>query len=444
MKRVTVFGAGRSGVAAANFLAAEGVHVAITDALPREALQHVEKLDDRVKTFFGGHPDDVVEGVDTIILSPGVPRSIPILAGAADRGVPVIAEIELAFRHLRGRVVAVTGSNGKSTTTALIGEILSVAGLEPIVAGNIGVPLIASVREDERIYVVELSSFQLESIEHFHANVAVLLNITPDHMDRYDSIDDYASAKLRIFNRQSVCDVAIVNGDDPRVSEPPTTAVVWRFSSSRPTTPGAWFAGANLEASTGADRGTIPRSELAVSGIANVENALAAWLAARAFGVEDRLVREAFRSFSGLPHRAEIVRTLTGVRWINDSKGTNVDATLKALEGSLDGRVVLVLGGRDKAGEFDRMRDAVARKAKAILTIGEAAKKIESALGDVADVVPCGDLAKAVETARGIAVDGDEVLLSPACASFDQYRNFEHRGEHFRELVRALPGGGEE
>ena len=432
--KTLVIGAGKSGVAAANFLAARG-DVVLTDANANPELPM--PLDDRVERAFGSDPplDDVSE----IVVSPGVPLTIPLLQAAAARAIPVIGEIELAYRYLHGTVIAVTGSNGKSTTTALIGEILKVAGRQPIVAGNIGEPLIAALDpEKPRTYVLELSSFQLESVDAFHANVALLLNITPDHMDRYPSFDAYAAAKYRIFRNQGQRDVAIVNAGERRSAPRDGGARIWRFSSSGEVEQGAYLDGDQLVLRVEGQERKIPRASLRLQGTANAENALAAWLAARAAGVDDVSVQIAFGAFAGLPHRMVLVREFDGVQWINDSKGTNVDATLKSLESFDPASVLLILGGKDKAGEFERMRELVAEKTRAVITIGKAAERIAQALDGAATIVPMGDMARAVEWARANAKEGETVLLSPACASFDQYRNFEHRGEHFEELVRAL------
>jgi UDP-N-acetylmuramoylalanine--D-glutamate ligase len=439
MNRVLVIGAGKSGVAAANFLAREGVEVLLLDDKREPLLPY--PLEPAVERHFGEWPDpeSLMAGVDTIVLSPGVPSTIALLIEAGRHAIPVISEIELAYRHLQGTIIAITGSNGKSTTTALIGEILKVAGRQPIVAGNIGEPLIAAIDPGKaRTYVVELSSFQLETVDTFHADVALLLNITPDHMDRYSSFDAYAAAKYRIFRNQVSGDVAITNAGERRESARDATARVWRFSAQRKAEPGAWLDGDDLVLSLDGSERRIPRSSLKLTGTANVENALAAWLAARAAGVDDVDVQIAFGSFPGLPHRMVHVRELDGVTWINDSKGTNVDATLASLEGMDDGRVLLILGGKDKAGEFERMRDLAAKKAKAVLTIGHAAPRVTEALKGTTEIVDAGTMDSAVNWAREHAVKGDTVLLSPACASFDQYRNFEHRGEHFEELVRGL------
>lgn len=431
--KTLIIGAAKSGVAAANFLAARGDSVVLADNKSEPSLPYA--LDERVERAFGRDDEGLLDDVAEIVLSPGVPASIPLLQRAYARAIPVVGEIELAFRHLNGTVIAITGSNGKSTTTALIGEILRVAGRQPIVAGNIGEPLIASLDPGKaRTYVLELSSFQLETIDTFHADVALLLNITPDHMDRYANLAAYAAAKYRVFRNQNAGDTAIINAN----LEHSASARVWRFSSAQRVAEGAWLDGDNMVLGIAGEERRIPRSSLKLEGTPNVENALAAWLAARAVGVDDVDVQIAFGTFAGLPHRMVLVRELDGVRWVNDSKGTNVDATLKSLEGFGDASVILILGGKDKAGEFERMRDLVAAKARTVLTIGSSAKRIAEALDGAAPLVDTNDMQRAVRWARANAKSGETVLLSPACASFDQYRNFEHRGEHFEELVRAL------
>jgi len=437
--KTLVIGAGKSGVAAANFLAARGEAVLLTDSNASPDLPY--PLDGAVACAFGHQDAALLDGIGMIVLSPGVPRTIPLLQQVEVTPIPVIGEIELAYRHMPqgSTIVAVTGSNGKSTTTALIGEILKIDGRQPIVAGNIGEPFIAALdTERPRIYVLELSSFQLESVDTFRADVALLLNVTPDHMDRYPSFDAYAAAKYRIFRNQEPHDVAIVNASDRRVAPRESKAQLRHFSASRPVGEGAFADGADLVLRHDGNERRIPRDSLKLEGTANVENALAAWLAARAVGVDDVSVQIAFGSFAGLPHRMVFVRELDGVRWINDSKGTNVDATLKSLESFPPASVWLILGGKDKAGEFERMRKLVSEKTRAVLTIGAAAGRIASALGGAATIVAAGDMQHAVAHARDHAKSGDIVLLSPACASFDQYRNFEHRGEHFEELVRSL------
>jgi len=437
--KTLVIGAGKSGVAAANFLAGRGEEVLLTDSNAAPDLPY--PLHTAVSGAFGHWDVALLEGVGMIVLSPGVPRTIPLLQQAEVTPIPVIGEIELAYRNMPqgSTIVAVTGSNGKSTTTALIGEILKIDGRQPIVAGNIGEPFIAALdTERPRTYVLELSSFQLESVDTFRADVALLLNVTPDHMDRYPSFDAYAAAKYRIFRNQEPHDVAIVNASDRRGAPRESKGQLRSFSAARTVEEGAFADGADLVLRHEGNERRIPRASLKLEGTANVENALAAWLAARAIGVDDVSVQIAFGSFAGLPHRMVLVRELDGVRWINDSKGTNVDATLKSLESFRPASVWLILGGKDKAGEFERMRKLVSEKTRAVLTIGAAAGRIASALDGAATLVAAGDMQRAVAYAHEHAKAGDIVLLSPACASFDQYRNFEHRGEHFEELVRSL------
>jgi UDP-N-acetylmuramoylalanine--D-glutamate ligase len=429
-----VIGAAKSGVAAANFLAKRGEEVVLADSKVDPALPYA--LDERVEKAFGRDDLALLEKVDEIVVSPGVPLDVPLLIEAGKRSMKVIGEIELAYRHLNGTVIAITGSNGKSTTTSLIGEILRVAGRAPIVAGNIGEPLIASLDfERPRTYVLELSSFQLEAIDHFHAHVALLLNVTPDHMDRYPTFESYAAAKQRVFRNQEAGDYAIANAD--LVLN--TSARTLRFSSSSTRqSADAYLAGDDLVLRHNGDERRIPRASLKLQGTPNVENALAAWLAARVAGVDDVDVQIAFGTFSGLPHRMVLVRERDGVKWINDSKGTNVDATIAALQSFPPASVWLILGGYDKHGEFERMRDIVRERTKGILTIGKAADVIAEKLDGAVPIAPLHDMEHAVKWAAENAKSGDVVLLSPACASFDQYRNFEHRGEHFEELVRAL------
>jgi UDP-N-acetylmuramoylalanine--D-glutamate ligase len=437
--KTLVIGGGKSGVAAANFLAARGDEVVLTDRNEKPELPY--KLDARVQRAFGVHDDSLLDGVASIVVSPGVPMAGPLMTAAAAQRIPAIGEIELAYREIPhgSTIIAITGSNGKSTTTTLIGEILKVAGRQPIVAGNIGEPLIRAIDHDRpRTYILELSSFQLETVETFHANVALLLNITPDHMDRYPSFDAYAAAKHRVFRNQEGSDIAIVNAVERRQIDRDAQMRVWRFSAAKQVDQGAYLDGGDLVLCLDGNERRIPRTSLKLQGTPNVENALAAWLAARAVGVDDVDVQIAFGTFTGLPHRMVLVRELDGVQWINDSKGTNVDATLKSLESYGPSSVWLILGGKDKAGEFERMRDLVKEKTRGVITIGAAAERIAQALDGSAKLVPAGDMERAVRYARDHAGTGETVLLSPACASFDQYRNFEHRGEHFEELVKAL------
>jgi len=439
--KTLVLGAARSGVAAANFLAARGESVVLAD---RNAYPQLPSaVDDRVVRAFGREDAALLDDVGLVVLSPGVPTTIPLLREAAVQAIPVIGEIELAYRHLKGTVIAITGSNGKSTTTSLVGEILKAAGREPIVAGNIGHPLIAMIDpEKPRTYVIELSSFQLETVDTFRANVALLLNITPDHMDRYPSFAAYAAAKYRIFRNQQADDTAIVNLSEHLDAQRDTKSRLWRFSATPYAEPGAWLDGVTLASSVEGDERRIPRASLRLQGMANVENALAAWLAARAVGVNDDVcVHTAFSTFAGLPHRMVLVRELNGVRWINDSKGTNVGSTVAALAGLAGegSKVVLIAGGEGKGQDFSPLKDAVTHSARALVLIGRDAPLIEAAVAGTGIAVRrASSMEEAVALAAQAAQPGDAVLLSPACASFDMFRDYAHRGEVFRLAVEKI------
>jgi UDP-N-acetylmuramoylalanine--D-glutamate ligase len=359
-----------------------------------------------------------------------VPLTHPLLAAARGASVPVIAEIELAYAFLEGPVVGITGSNGKSTTTAMTGALLAGAGFAVEVCGNIGRPL-ASVVEGPagRIFVVELSSFQLETIERFRPNAATLLNISPDHLDRHGDLAGYVAAKRRIFANQRAEDVAVLNADEPESVASPTRARRWLFSAKRGRVEGDTLGGglpADLVEVLG---GTLPH---------NVENAMAAALLAHAVGAPMTTFGATLRDFRGLPHRVERVAEFGGVAYFDDSKGTNVAATARSVEGFPDGSVHLILGGRNKGADFRYLRDAVTRKAKRLYLIGESAEALERALGDAAETVRSGTLAAAVAEAARTARPGEVVVLSPACASFDQFRDYADRGEQFARLARGL------
>jgi UDP-N-acetylmuramoylalanine--D-glutamate ligase len=448
IRSAAVFGLARSGRAAVAALAERGVEVTGTDAkADPEGLAPCPG----VRYVLGGHPESLLDGVDLVVVSPGIPLTLPVFDTARARALPVVAEVELASRLLPGVVVGVTGTNGKSTTTALAAALLKGAGHYAVACGNFGTPWIHFATKEgangsgtaPRTWVVELSSFQLEGIRRFAPDVAVHLNLTPDHLDRYRSMDDYGAAKARIFENQREAQVAVLNADDPLVARIRTRAR--RLAFSRRVSPGmgAWLAD-NLFLADVTGKGprvVAKRSDLALPGAHNVENALAALAATLPLGVTPETAVETLRTFRGLPHRTALVRTVNGVGYWNDSKGTNVDATLKSLEGFPDGKVHLILGGKDKGDDFARLGPLASRKAKRILAIGKAAPGIARALGSLSGValVVTGTLEKALEDASAHAERGDAVLLSPACASFDQFRNFEHRGEVFEALVKALP-----
>lgn len=442
--RVAVLGFARSGRALAEALVERGVEVAVADDRPETAFAEITELRTRgVRFHFGSSSEKALEGADWLAVSPGVPPAHPAVVAARRRGMPVLSEIEIAWRIAeaetpgRNRWVAVTGTNGKSTTTAWIAEILR-SGRTVALAGNIGAPLSGFLGErTPRDFVCEVSSFQLEGIESFRPDVAVLTNVTPDHLDRYASFEEYAAAKERVFSNQRDEDFAVVNADDPVASGVSTRARRVPFSRLAPAPGGTWLEDGQIVSEVrGARRSVLAAEELALPGAHNLENALAAVAVAYCLEVPTAAIQKALTGFRGLPHRTELVAEADGVRWVNDSKGTNVDATLKSLEGRPAKSVVLILGGRDKHGDFARLAAPVSRAARAVLTIGEAAPVIEAALAGSASLESCGTMEAAVARAAELAGPGDTVLLSPACASFDQYANFEERGRHFAELAR--------
>ena len=448
--RIAILGFARSGRSLASALLHRGVEVSIGDDRPETDFEGTAPFREAGARFsFGGPDEDLLDGAEWLVLSPGVPLSAPLVGKARARGLAVLSEFEVAWRIAEEEVegenrwIAITGTNGKSTTTSWIAHILRRAGRHVALAGNIGVPLSDFLSERKpRDFVCELSSFQLEAIDRFRPQVAVLTNVTPDHLDRYADFEEYRAAKLRLFRNQLEGDVAVVNADD-RVAASAETGRARRlpFSRRAEASGGAWLeASALVSEVNGPRRRMLPASELALPGAHNLENALAAMAATQAAGASDEVVCEGLRRFHGLPHRTELVAEAQGVRWINDSKGTNVDATLKSIEGFPEGSVLLILGGRDKHGDFRALTEPVARAARQVLTIGEAAPLIEEALAGALKVERAGTMARAVERARELARPGDVVLLSPACASFDQYKNFEERGNDFARLARAAAG----
>lgn len=450
VSRAAVFGLAKSGLATVRALLARGVRVVATDAAPAEKLGPLPS-DDRLELVLGGHPLSLLSGVDLCVVSPGVPMSIPALDAARASGIPVIAEIELAARLLPGIVVGITGTNGKSTTTALCAALLRDAGRDAVACGNFGTPWIhwaeapgEAPQPPTRVWVVELSSFQLEGIRRFAPDVAVHLNLTPDHLDRYRSVDDYGAAKARLFENQGEAQVAVLNADDPLVARIRTRARRLLFSRAQEVPLGAWLKdGVFLADAAGkGPRVYARREDLLLPGAHNAENALAALAATVPLGVTPESAVRTFRTFKGLPHRTVLVRTRAGVAFYNDSKGTNVDATLKSLEGFPDGKVFLILGGKDKGDDFGRLLPLAAKKARKVLAIGKAGPAVMKALSGGVACEEAGTVARAVEIGAAEGRPGDVVLLSPACASFDQFRNYEHRGEVFEELVLALPEAG--
>jgi len=450
-RRVLVYGLGLSGKAAARLLLRQGVAVVGVDARPAPILDLGDLAGDpRLELAGPPEPTELPPGIDGVVLSPGVPPDRPLLADARRRGVAVIAEVELAFPFLDGPVVAITGSNGKSTTTALAGAMLRAAGRRVEVCGNIGEPLAGRVEgPPERIFVVELSSFQIEGIVGFRPQAAALLNLSEDHLDRYGSMAEYAAAKKRLFAGMGADAVAVLNADDPATLEVATAARKRLFSRRGPVADGCFLDG---ELVVEVDPGEPPvelfsAGDVPLAGVQNLENAMAAALLARAAGAEPGELREGLRAFQGLPHRLQRVGERAGVVFYDDSKGTNPAATAKSLEGFADGSVHLILGGRNKGADLGALAPLVGRKAKRLYLIGEAAGDFECALAGAAPAERAETLERAVRAAAERARPGEAVVLSPACASFDQFRNFVHRGEVFQALVRDVTattgeGGG--
>ncbi|HKI85912.1 MAG TPA: UDP-N-acetylmuramoyl-L-alanine--D-glutamate ligase [Thermoanaerobaculia bacterium] len=443
-QRALVYGFGTSGRAAARLLLTRGVEVVVVDRREPEKLDLGElESESRVQWLLGNEPTAVPAGVDGVVLSPGVPGDRPLLSDARRRGLPVIAEVELAFAYARGPVIAITGSNGKSTTTAMTGAILAAEKVPVSVCGNIGVPMSESVaRAAQSTFVVELSSFQLEATVNFHPRAAALLNVALDHLDRYAGLAPYLEAKRRIFLRQEPGDVAVLNADDPLVAASESAARRRFFSLESMPADGCGLAGDEVveRSPGGAERLLFKASEVGVSGRHNLENAMAAALLALAAGARPESSREGLARFRGLPHRLERVAEIDGVAWYDDSKGTNPAATLKSLSGFRPGSVHLILGGRNKGLSFAELASAVARQARRVYLIGEASAELEGELAGRVELEHAHTMANAVASAARKARAGEVVLLSPACASFDQYRDFNQRGEHFKRLVRDLAG----
>jgi len=442
-KRVLVVGLARTGVATALFCAARGARVTATDSRSEcEIGESVAKLREAgVALELGGHREQTFLAQDLIIPSPGVPADEVHLKNARSHGVKIWSEIELAYRFMKGRLIGITGSNGKTTTTSLVHHILATAGMHTVLAGNIGTPLIACIDAMKEISwtVAELSSFQLELIEAFRPNIGVLLNLTPDHLDRHHTMEAYGAAKARLFENQASDDAAIVNADDPVAAKyaPAHLRVYW-FSRKRDLTQGAFVRGEDIVFHRdGANQHLLKVADIPLVGAHNLENVLAAAAAARLAGASAAQIAAGVRSFAGVEHRIEFVAEIGGVRYYNDSKATNVDATLKALD-SFPGRILIILGGKDKDSDYTVLQKPLREKAILALLIGAAADKIERHISGSVAIERAETLERAVETASHAAQPGDVVLLAPACASFDQFQNYEHRGRTFKELVRKL------
>jgi UDP-N-acetylmuramoylalanine--D-glutamate ligase len=442
-KRVLVVGLGKSGVASALFLESRGARVTVSDAKSEDQLPNeIPALLDRgITVETGKHGERTFRDQDLIVVSPGVPSDVAPLQQARRLGIPVIGEIELTARFLQGNVVAITGSNGKTTTTTLTGEIIASGGHKTLVGGNIGTPAITFVDQSspDTWVVLEISSFQLESIQSFHPHIAAILNVTPDHLDRHGSMESYIAAKARIFENQTANDFAVLNSDNKTTLSlaQGLKPQVLSFSRQRAVQRGAYVRDGAIFYRDAEEIEIMPLSEIALKGAHNVENVLAAVAIAMAAKVEPAAIRRAVKDFRAVEHRLEYVATLRGVQYYNDSKATNVDATIKALQ-AFPANIHLILGGKDKGSDYSVLKALIVERVKSVYTIGAAAAKIESQIGNSAPVISAQTLESAVAKAADRAVDGDIVLLSPACASYDQFPDYEHRGRAFKELVRLL------
>lgn len=437
-KKVLIVGLARSGVAAAKYLLERGANLTITDTKSEAPLKNeiknlgTEALKHRgtIQYHLGSNSPEIFENQDLIVVSPGVPFDIEGIKRARKKRIPVVCELELGLKELAGRVIAITGTNGKSTTTALIGEMLNSAGKKAWVGGNIGLALIGDINEAARAeYVVlEVSSYQLEVTPSLKPYVAVLLNITPDHLDRYDSFSAYVAAKALIGKNQTEGDWIVYNDNDPIVSENVKKFKSKKVPMSEVMGSGSWVC-------------SLQSDVCSLIGAHNKENISAAILTAEIAGLTTSEMKAGLKNFKGLPHRLEFVREVGGVSYYNDSKGTNVGAVVKSIE-SFDSPIILIAGGLDKNTGYDALKEMIIGKVRSIMAIGEAAERIKNELGSVVDVSIFASLEDAVKAASNAAHPGDVVLLSPACASFDMFRDYAHRGEVFVECVNNLEGHG--
>ncbi|HHT64750.1 MAG: UDP-N-acetylmuramoyl-L-alanine--D-glutamate ligase [Caldicoprobacterales bacterium] len=446
-KTVLVVGLARSGIAAARLLHKKGANVIINEQRKEsEVSSAAEELKEDIdcEFYLGQDPDGVLDRVDQIVLSPGVPTDARFLIKAADMGIEVISEVELAYRYCKAPIVAVTGTNGKTTTTAWIGEILKASGTATHVAGNIGIPFTGKVEEIDAAdqVVVEISSFQLETIVQFRPRVSLILNISEDHLDRHKTMDQYIAAKCRIFQNQGRGDYLVLNGDDPVLSsiQPQNEVRVFYFSRTQTLSEGAWVENGRIYMNIGA--GAVPVCEISQVGIPgthNLENALAAVLAAGLSGVEPHTIARVLREFPGVAHRIEKVDTINDITFYNDSKGTNPDSSIRAIQ-AIPGPIVLIAGGYDKKGSFSEFINAFGSKVKELVLLGETAEIIAQTAKEkgFAKIHMTRSIEEAVEKAYELSSPGYQVLLSPACASWDMFRDFEERGDRFKAAVKAL------
>ena len=440
-KRVLVVGLARTGLVVSLFAAERGAVVTATDMRTESSLAETapQLRDAGVKLELGTHLPSTFAEQDLIVVSPGVSPNLPALKLATSLGIPVWSEIELAWRFLRGKLIAVTGSNGKTTTTSLISHILRTGRISTLMGGNIGVPLLSLVESatDSTITVAEISSFQLETIETFRPEIGVLLNLTPDHLDRHVSFEEYATAKVRLFENQLDRDFAVLNADDPEVTKraPAVPHIFW-FSRRKRLAQGAFLQGNQITIrNEGMELAVGRRDEISLRGEHNLENVMAACAAAHLAGAAPADIAVGVKTFRGVEHRLELVGKVNSVEFYNDSKATNVDAALKAIE-AFAGPLIVILGGKDKGGPYIPLQEPLRRRARRVILIGSAAEKIASDLGVGLPILQAGTLDRAVQAAIEQAQPGDVVLLAPACSSFDQFENYEHRGRVFKQLVQ--------
>ncbi len=446
-KHILVLGLGRSGRAVADFASRRGASVVVNDAGAGDEIdRHAAALSARgIRVETGHHPAPLFAAADIIVISPGVPHTLPVLETARKQGTPVMGEVEFASRWITEPMVAISGTNGKTTTTTLVGDMLARSGQSVFVGGNIGDPLIGHVASGRRVdtLVVEISSFQLDTIDEFHPRVAVMLNISEDHLDRYADLAAYVASKSRLFMNQRTGDTAVLNYLDPRIRQLTDDIAADRYAVCRGDgSPEGVHTAALIDQRTiSVTRGSDPLGSLSMPagvlpGGHNVENAAAAALAALAAGASMTGIQAALDAFVDLPHRLQPVATLEGVTWINDSKATNVDAVARALA-SVPRPVILIMGGRDKGGRFEQLIDALRDRVKQLVTTGEAGDHIASVFDGVVPVSRTPTMADAVDAARRMAVNGDTVLLSPGCTSFDEFTDYAHRGDTFKRLVKG-------
>ncbi|MBI5682552.1 MAG: UDP-N-acetylmuramoyl-L-alanine--D-glutamate ligase [Deltaproteobacteria bacterium] len=441
-KHVLVVGLASTGLSTIRFLKEKGAVVTVTDLKPIEDLPYSDDMEG-VKVAAGKHPADIFTEADLIILSPGVPSSIEPIQGARKKGIEVISEIELAYNFIDTPIIAVTGTNGKTTTTALLGRVLSDAGRDVFVGGNIGTPLIdyAMGKERSDYVVAEVSSFQLEGIRRFKPYISILLNITEDHLDRYANFKEYADAKFNIFKNQGQGDIAVVNIDDPviksQISNLKSQIRIIPFSSTHVLEEGVYYKDNRIVYSLDGAKEIYPTVGFKLKGIHNIENIMAVIAAAKMCGLKDDEVIKIINAFDALPHRVEFAREINGVSYYDDSKGTNIGALQKCLEG-FNAPIVLIAGGKDKGGDYSVLKDLIKEKVKLLILIGEARQKMKKALGACTETVFALSMEDAVKKAHNTAKSGDIVLLSPACSSFDMFKSYEERGDVFKKLVEAL------